>query len=253
MKSKIAFSMFLLLILLSLTRLLPRGSAESPQQDMATPVQRGVMTETQKEHSRLYKKYDTPRKIPDLVRTEKDDVEVYRLLPLGADLSGGPEPTVSEMLKRVTCNSNAVVIGTVKYKASQLTESESFVFTDYAITVKEVLKNNELAPIGTGEINVTRPGGTIILNGKIVRALDELFKPLTVGQEYILFLRFLPKTGAYLSIKDGESFQLWRNKEKSLREESLDRSVTEYTTESLRNEVRNAAATPCSGNKGNAQ
>jgi hypothetical protein len=252
MKSKIAFSFFLVLICLSLSSLLSTGSAESPQQDIATPIQRGIMSEKQREHSRLYKQYDTTQKIPDLVRKEKDDVEVYRLLPLGADLSGGAATAASETVKRITCNADAVVIGTVRDKASQLTEGESFVFTDYEFTVREVLKNNEAAPI-TAEITVTRPGGTIILNGKRVRALDESFKPLTVGQEYMLFVRFLPGTGSYTSIESGESFELRINKVKSLREGALDRSVTEYSTVSLRDEVRNASLAPCNGKKGGVQ
>jgi hypothetical protein len=44
----------------------------------ATPIQEGVMTQKQKEHSKLYKgkAYTRGRKIADLV-TEKGDVEVW--------------------------------------------------------------------------------------------------------------------------------------------------------------------------------
>lgn len=254
MKSKIAFSVFLLFVVLSLTRLLPKGSAESPRQDqdMATQVQRGVMTKTQRAHSKLYKRYESVQKIPDLVQREKDDVEVYRLLPLGADVSGGAAPSTSDILRHAVCNANAVVRGVVKDMSSQLTEGESFVFTDYEITVKEVLKNNEASPIGNG-ITVTRPGGIILLNGKRVRAIDESFQPLKVDREYILFLRFLPETGTYESIESGESFEIIKDKVKSLKEESLDRFATEYTSTSLVNEIRNATAAPCNGNKRGAQ
>ena len=251
MKSKIALSVFLFFVVLSLTHLLPRGSAESPQQDQdsATQIQRGVMTEKQRAHSKLYKRYESTQKIPDLVQREKDDVEVYRLLPLGVDATGGSLPSTSEILRRITCNANAVVRGVVKDKSSQLTEGESFVFTDYEITVEEVLKNNNAAPIGN-EITLTRPGGTILLNGKRVRAIDESFQPLKVGGEYILFLRFLSETGTYTSIESGESFRIFKNKIKSLKEESLDRFATEYTSTSLINEIYHAAATSCDGNKG---
>ena len=251
MKFKIAFSMFLALTCLSLSILLIAGSAESPQQDVATPIHRGVMSEKQREHSRLFKQYDTAQKIPDLARKEKNDVEVYRLLPLGADLSGVEVPA-SETIKRITCSADAVVIGKVRDKASQLTEGEGFVFTDYEFTVREVLKNNEAAPI-IGEISVTRPGGSVVLNGKRVRAVDESFKPLIIGQEYMLFLRFLPQTGSYMSIESGESFELAGNEIKSLREGALERALTEYSAVSLSYEVRNASQTPCNGKKGDAK
>lgn len=226
-------------------------STASLEEESPTAVQDGVMTTQQREHSKLYKNYNSNRKIPDLARKEKGDVEVYRLSPLGADVSAGPTPTTVEILKRAICDSAAVVLGVVKGKSSQLTEDESFVFTDYEIAIEQVLKDNDAAAIrSNGEITFTRPGGTLFLNRKRVRATDESFRPLKVGQQYLLFLEFLPATGTYKSIETGESFEVQKNKIKSLKKESLDRFAIDYEASSLIDQVRLAAAIPCGGGKG---
>lgn len=209
------------------------------------------MSAQQQEHSKLYKRYNSDRRIPELVRKEKGDVEVYRLSPLGADLSDSPTPTTSDILRRATCDPDAVVLGLVKSKSSQLTQAQSFVFTDYGITIEQVLKHNESTLIAPqSEITITRPGGTVLLDSKKVRAIDESFRPLKPGQRYLLFLQFLPTTGTYRSIETGESFEVRGNEVKSLKGDSLERVAIEHSANSLMNEVVLAAASPCKGNRG---
>lgn len=250
MKSRITSFLCVVLLGFGVGYLRGNDSVSSSGQESTTNVQDDVMNSRQKEHSKLYKEYNSDRKIRDLARKEKGDIEVYRLSPLGADLWAGPVPTTSEILKRATCNAAAVVLGVVKSKSSQLTEDESFVFTDYEIMVAQVLKDNEAASIMPNKgIVITRPGGTIFLNGKKVRAIDESFRPLKVGQQYVLFLQFLPGTKTYKSIQSSESFEVQGNKVKSLKKESLDRVAVDHDATSLINEVRLAAANPCTGGK----
>ncbi len=81
-------------------------------------------------------------------------------------------------------------------------------FTDFRINVLEVIKDNAKAPIGIGsDITVTRPGGTLEIAGKEVRAVDDSFKPFQLGGQYVLFLEYIPATGAYRAYAD-QSFQL---------------------------------------------
>jgi hypothetical protein len=221
----------------------------SMDQEKATVVQEGVMTERQKEHSKLYERYNTKDKIPALVEKEKDDLQVYRLAPLGAEVS---EPlSVNEILAKITCKADVVVLGRVKDQASQLTENESFVFTDYVVVVEQVLKSGESSSVtDSSEITVTGPGGTIVLNGKRVSAVDESFLPLKTGGQYILFLRMIPATGAYMPIENGDSFEVQGNQIKTVKKVPYDRVTAEHTRLSLINQVRAAAATHCNGAKG---
>jgi hypothetical protein len=229
------------------------ASKNSSQKDKPTPVQIGVMSERQREHSKLYKKYNSGRKIPELITKEKGvEVEVYRLLPLGADQYDAPFSTPAGEVNRITCSADVVVVGVVKNKASQLTEDQSFLFTDYGFEVQEVLKGTvSLDP--NNEITVTRPGGEIVVDSKTVRALDESFQPMTVGSKYVLFLRIIPQTGSYQAIESGESFELNGNKIRDLKRGSLNKLLVEYNPSALIQEIRLAASSRCENKKERVQ
>jgi hypothetical protein len=104
--------------------------------------------------------------------------------------------------------SDAVVIGVVGEKKSFLTEDENFVFSDYELNVEEILKNNSALPIKEKRVTVTRPGGAVMLAGHTVRAIDESLEPLALGSRYLLFLNFIPSTGAYKAFNSKGSFLL---------------------------------------------
>src|SRR5205085_8641379 len=72
-----------------------------------------------------------------------------------------------------------------------------------------ILKNNVTAPFDQGAvITVTHPGGKVLLDGIIVKAIDEAFLPLPVNQDVVLFLKFIPETRAYELTNDTGSFEL---------------------------------------------
>jgi len=162
------------------------------------------MNEKQRQHSKLFKHSGT--KLRDLAARQNGDVEVEEGLGLMTVLPvAGPQ---RPLFHSAVCNADAVVIGTLNDKTSQLTDEGSFVFTDYQITVQEVIKNNSVAPLQAADvITGTRDGGVVELNNRIFRAKREDFDPPVVGQRYLLFLRFIPATGAYLMYGNG-TFQL---------------------------------------------
>ncbi len=178
-------------------------SASAQDTDIPTPIQEGVMGEKQKKHSKIYKGtnwYTRGKKIKDLI-SEQGDVEIEAPI---LDSILRPTPPLDEFLRKQTCDADAVVLGAVKDKTSQLIESGTFIFTDYVVTVQEVLKDNSAAPIQQGgEITVTRLGGAVKLNGHIARATDPSMGPLKVGETYLLYLKFLPETGAYRPLGGG--------------------------------------------------
>lgn len=169
-----------------------------------TVIQEGRVTEKQKQHRKLFK-HSGP-KLQDLEANQNGDVEVEVGLGLMMVMSEtAPKPPV---FQSALCNADAVIVGTISNKSSQLTEAENFVFTDYEITVEEVIKNNATAPIEVASmITTTRDGGAVKLNNRIFRAKREDFDAPFVGRRYLMFLRFIAATGSYLMYGNG-TFQL---------------------------------------------
>jgi hypothetical protein len=127
-------------------------------------------------------------------------------------------------LNELTCRADAVVIGKVQAKSSQLIEEGTFVFTDYEILVEAVLKSPLSQINQNGSITVTRVGGTVGLNGHIVRAIDHRQEPLAVGGEYLLYLRSISTTGSFQAFGDSASedtFQITGGKIKQTSEKAL--------------------------------
>ncbi len=119
-----------------------------------------------------------------------------------------PPPYPDPYLQSIAQGADAVLVGVLKGKASFLTKDRDFIFTDFQMEVEEVIKNNPAAPLSLGsEITVTRPGGTLEISGREVRAVVGSFKPFQLGGKYVLFLEYVRTTGAYCAHAE-ESFQL---------------------------------------------
>lgn len=139
-----------------------RGQNTSTAQDEPTPVQRGMLTQKQREHGKLFKNTGVGN-VHDLIQKRAAEGDAGDILI--ESLPGTPElsrtgEAATDRLVTSAAQADAVVIGIVSGKTSQLNEAETFVFTDYAVNVVEVLKNNGAAPISeNGTVTVTRPGG----------------------------------------------------------------------------------------------
>lgn len=176
------------------------------QTDVATEIQAGVMTETQREHSKLYSRYQPGRRLdiarPGLRQGQEDGVYIEAPLEITSD--DAPVITFKDFLMDLTCEADLIIVTTPKARISQLTENREFIFSDYTTVVEKVFKNTPTAQVSpSSEITVTRPGGRVSINGRIVSALDSSFKPLEIGMRYLLFLKYIPKTGAYASVIKG--------------------------------------------------
>lgn len=149
-----------------------------------------------------------------------------------------------DFLKETACASDAVVIVDVKDKYSQLTENREFIFTDYTVVVQEVLKDNALAPLRTGNrITVTGPGGKVQINGRVINALDSSFKLLKKEKRYLLFLKYIAGPDAYQSIRKG-SFSIEDNDLTPLTDEFIPAGSSD--TRPLTTDAHNALTARCS-------
>lgn len=253
-RHNLLMSASLVCLIISSTIVLSAGSQErvprpqnSPEIE-ASPIREGVMTEKQEQHSRLYNQYNTGSKIQDLLNLEDEDIQIRRSLPFRFGSSNQARSDLDE-IKRITCAADTIVVGTVKNSASQITASQRFVFTDYVLLVQEVLRNNTPDVIKQeSEINITRPGGAVLVGGKRVTAIDESFLPLRRGKRYLLFLRYLPETESFASIETGESYELSNNDLQLLKGQSgqsKDLIAARNNPISLVNEIRAVPSGPC--------
>src|SRR5215471_1379726 len=176
----------------------------------STPVQSGVLTERQRAHSKLfsdYKQQRGERTISFLARNATDGVAGTTVLIGQGQLL---YPDVPEnYFGKLSRESDSVVRGRVVRKTSQITEDDAFIFTDYDVEIAEILKNNSATPLSRGAIiTVTRPGGKVVLDGTIVKAADLAFSPLPANHDLLLFLKFVPETGAYQTTHATGAFDL---------------------------------------------
>ena len=240
---KIFVVLGLLILFLSLARLgTTQGQADVTE--IATPVVEGVLSKKQKEHSKLYSAYKYTTKLTELSRdssgNKRPEVNIS-ILPALPELNTSTTIPGTDGLQEVAANSDLVVIATPLSKTSQLTEDASFVFTDYDLSVDEVLKNNTLVQPHS-VITVTRPGGKILLEGRVISARDRSFKSLRAGGHYLLFLRYLPTTDSYQAVDNKSGFELVDNKVKALTE-AADQQRERGDTASFLEKVKAAIAT----------
>ena len=193
-----------------------RSQQQKPAEDneVATPVVEDALTPQQREHSKLYEAYEKKDKIRDVLMKRQGGLvsfstacSFFSLKPLPA--------LVTELAEKA----DAVVIATFVSKSSQITTNGTYIFTDYELRIEEALKDGRtgtLKPDTT--ITVTRPGGKVLLYGQIASFTALTFKPLVPGRRYLLFLNYLPSTGAYRAVNADSSFDITVTKVESLNE-----------------------------------
>lgn len=236
-----------------------QGELRRQRAEDATPVQAGVMTGVQRIHSGLYSGRQGLGKSlreqsEDLARGGKGGDVTITSSPGTPVFSPAPGRKAAP-LEAAMEGSDAVVIATVRAKESQLTEDERYVFTDYEVTVKEVLKDNAASHLSASDtLTVTRPGGRVLLGGHLITVEDEGVKPLAVGDEYLLFLKFIPETGTYAAVSEDRSgFRLSHGRVKALTAAAgYARKQEGRDSNSLIREARAAAAAVASGKGGGA-
>lgn len=227
-----------------------RQQPTKQQQDEATVVQDGVMTDRQKKHGKLFKRYGAltgGKKLKDS-GSQPGDVNV--------SIEIGDRPLartfdLNTYLRDNACKADAIVIATVNSKASQLTEDGSFTFTEYDVTVEEVLKDNSRSPLAVNSnITVARAGGVVRLNGRTLRALDRSERPLETAGRFLLFLQYVPEAGDYKSYTGDAgdvSFRLRGDKLFQVSDEARPLGEgRDVDATSFLNQVRSAAYGPCS-------
>jgi hypothetical protein len=142
--------------------------------------------------------------------TREGDLRI-EIFPEGGMLSENPDPTPDlTFAKSITCGADAVVIGVQETSQSFLTENQEWIFTDNAVSVREILKDNAAHPLAPGStITIARSGGSIDTpDGHHIVVTDPGYPPLHVGGTYVLALRYVPSTGQYWQFDHRGGFRI---------------------------------------------
>jgi hypothetical protein len=256
-KLKTAFALLISIILVIAISTFRQQAQNKPRtnKEEATEVQRGQITEKDREYSKEYKKMYAARnglKLTEISKTSKHkankrEVGVSIGIPTIPTIGSPQTPTASKFLADLSCKADAIVIGSVSRKSAHLTEDETFVFTAYEFSVQEVLKNNFNSPIEVDKsIEVTRPGGLIRLDGQLIRVEDKSYEPLQINGKYLLFLNFIPSANGYIVSDIKGDFILENNSFKKLSRFSLPEELeTGNDSQDLLNQVRNSVSIGC--------
>jgi len=166
--------------------------------EVPTPVEDGVLTDRQKEHSKLHERYEL--KGGDKIRDELMRVAEVRRFRISCGVIRDTPDLVTELAEKA----DAVVMASFVSKSSQITSSGKSVFTDYDVRIEQVLKDASPGTLKCDAIiTVTRLGGKVLLFGRAASFYDSSLNPLMPGRRYLFFLRYIPATGAFETVNSG--------------------------------------------------
>ena len=184
---------------------------QQPKHDKRKEASRAVFKGLHNPHS---------QKLDEVASISKGDVRIEREIGLPM-LTPHSTFDLMTFLGKRACDADAIVIGSVTKGVSHLTEDGAFIYTAYDLRVDRVLKDNVAQAVFVGqEISVFRTGGTVELRGKRVVAEDKAAKSLEPGEQYLLFLSYLPERSTFAA--DNLTYKLKSEKIVKLTEQKLE-------------------------------
>lgn len=225
---------FLTVAILALTFVAYKQQAQV-QEDVLVIRQGRQITDEERAYGRAYVGaiYHSGKRISEFSGTEDIDV----ILPAGGGGPGMPNTaplTLQQVYEKQICDSDAIIVGRAGNKTIHLTEDETLVYTQYDITVQEILKNNSFSPIQINNIiEVSRPGGKINLNGRLIRFIAAGFTPLENNRNYLLFLKYVPEAKGYRPIAPSKDYLINGNQAIKAKISEVKNSVDKFEDATL--------------------
>lgn len=105
---------------------------------------------------------------------------------------GAPAPTYETFLRQVLCRGDALVVGTATPQKVLLNCTETFLFTEYDVTVTRWLYPTR---DGAPTIRLSVEGGRAVVGGRLTEAT--IGTPPVPGNEYLFMLRRIPDTQGF--------------------------------------------------------
>lgn len=153
----------------------------------------------------------------------------------------------SPVVQMQVANSNLIVLGTPLTEHSLPIQDHTFLFTEYSVRVDKVISAGTTSVSAGQTILVTRGGGSMVVDGVLIKAIEPRFDQVALNNQYIFMLRSIPQTDAFralgsatFSVENGTVFPLRRRSEGASASKGTD--LNSFLTE-----VDNAAARKRSG------
>jgi hypothetical protein len=146
----------------------------------------------------------------NLVEQAEQLGEARATVPIRRPLFPNTATTPAEAIKQMLCSADAVAVMQVKWPQPSLNRQQTWVFTEYLMGIRKIIKDNPAHPLKLGQdIIVARSGGEIkTSDGKRIRVDDQSFPSFFMGQ-YLLFMRYLPASGHYTTTDPRGAFRVW--------------------------------------------
>jgi hypothetical protein len=125
--------------------------------------------------------------LPERVRQQAGQIETQVI----REFSPGIE--LHDLVK----DSDLIAEVTVMGGQSRLSKNQQSIETDYDVLVLNPLFSRQPTVRTGGKVVVTKPGGTVTIEGHQITTFEKDFPPFQTGEEYVLFLAFEQSTGHY--------------------------------------------------------
>jgi hypothetical protein len=111
------------------------------------------------------------------------------------------ETFLMQLYAEQACQADTIVVGHLDSSAYHLSTSGTMVYGDHLLMVDTLLKKSASASL-LSQVNlvVTRPGGSLSMAEGVVKVDYRAVPDLQSGQSYLIFLKYLPASGAYQAI-----------------------------------------------------
>jgi len=109
-------------------------------------------------------------------------------------------PGIPFLLLQGVSNADLIVMGMPVSARSIPISNRSFLFTQYTVRLSRIFSDDTRGLSPGDTIIVSRGGGSLVVDGVPVRAVDPAFDQFTLHEPLILMLKAIPKTGTYLAV-----------------------------------------------------
>jgi hypothetical protein len=222
------------------------ASGQSQQNEPATNVTIPAQ-KIHQHHSRLFGGQDV-QTIPETLSKTTGDLYIRNNESPGFTGQAQDAPAYPpHPLPAFACVADAVIVATAQTGTSHLTADQRFVYTNWGFSVEQVIKDNSKAHLASGKtIMVTRPGGKLQIDGRTVYAIHGNFKDFEPGARYLIFLAFIPETGAYKANGE-ETFRLQGQEVIKLTRDARFPNLEQITTDKLLTDTAAAVSATAQG------
>lgn len=164
----------------------------------------------------------------------KGEIDLSRDVIL--DYARLPPQTPEAEIAAMSELSDVVIVGQPTTSESYLTPSKSFLFTEWGVICRRIVKNRPSQPLVIGQAyTILQPGGSLKLNDLTLIARNPLHEPLSANQRYLFFLNTQGDTNTF-TVHSSGLFRLAGTRVVHLTPPQAQSAVSEFASSHSENE-----------------